>query len=46
MPTATRVPYSNAAFANTTQFKNQILQAAQVTGLRPEAIYGALVEEN
>lgn len=46
MPDANKVNYSNAAFVNTNQYKAQILQVAQITGLRPEVIYGALVEEN
>jgi hypothetical protein len=46
MPSGNNVTYSNGAFATTLQYKEQILQAAQATGLSPEVIFGALVEEN
>ena len=43
---ATGTTYSSAAFNNVTFHKQQIIEVANVLGLRPEAIFGALVEEN
>jgi len=38
--------YGDRAFASTTALKPAIMAAARAVGVRPEAVYGALVEEN
>lgn len=42
----TGTTYSSTAFANANALKNKIIQVANTLGLRPEVIFGALVEEN
>ena len=45
MPATDNAPYSSTAFENTRVFTQAILDTALKLGLRPEAIFGALVEE-